>query len=296
MKRLLLIFGLIILDSSIRAQMVSESNGFIIVKTENYTLAIEKKGFRYEFRKPDGKVIAPAHLKSGIQIGSESGNLKDFNETLYIGTKDEILSFKVRANEGISASVKIDVQSNWTKFSVEPERKEEYLIIGRTEGITPAYGLADHAIIDVHSIDITGFQSENFKSRDGDIRLISNFVIFPDKGFANINIEPLPKIVRVTEEENLQGVLEGSAMPLLYYFIGSPHTIYQSLKEVREMEGYPLKKPKYNLFDVNWEAFEALAWNINKKSVRENTDQLIHQKKENYKTIYHDKLSNPIHS
>lgn len=273
MKHFFLIFGLIIFAISANAQVVTESKGSIIVNTENYTIAIEKVGFRYEFRRPDGKVIASAHGQSGIQIGSGPGILKDVIKTSYIGYENQILSFKVYTIEGVTADVKVDLQPNWARFSVEPEGKEKYSIIGRTGGITPAFGLADHSIVDVHSSDVTGFKSENFTSRGGDIRLISNFVIFPERGFANINIEPSPKIVRVTEQENVQGVLEGSAMPSLYYFIGSPYTIYQSLREVRNIEGYPLKKPKYRLFGVGWEAFGALAWNTNEKSVRENINQ-----------------------
>ncbi len=75
MKHFFLIFGLIIFAISANAQVVTEGKGSIIVNTENYTITIEKVGFRYEFRRPDGKVIASAHGQSGIQIGSGPGTL-----------------------------------------------------------------------------------------------------------------------------------------------------------------------------------------------------------------------------
>jgi alpha-glucosidase (family GH31 glycosyl hydrolase) len=103
--------------------------------------------------------------------------------------------------------------------------------------------------------------------------MISNFVIFPQEGFAKVNIEPKDKLVRVTEKENAQGSKGVRAMPAMYYFIGSPKQIYRSFREARDREGYPVMTPKYQWFGVGWEAFGALAWNTNQKTVTENINQ-----------------------
>src|SRR5699024_11225653 len=106
-------------------------------------------------------------------------------------------------------------------------------------------------------------------------RMISNFVVFPSQGFAEVNIEAGDKIVRLTEEENVQGSMNVASMPAMYYFVGTPKQIYQSFLEVRNEEGYKVYKPKYAWFGVGWEAFGALGWHTNHKTVSEDVDHYL---------------------
>ena len=48
----------------------------------------------------------------------------------------------------------------------------------RTGGAAPAYGLADHAILDhPYNTDVTVFSDDHFRSGRGITRLVSNFII-----------------------------------------------------------------------------------------------------------------------
>ena len=54
-----------------------------------------------------------------------------------------------------------------------------------------------------------------------------------------------------------------------YYFLGDPKTIYSNYKKVREEQGYQDVKPKFRLFEVGWESWDALGWNTNQFTVQE---------------------------
>ena len=258
---------------------VQENDNEINITTENYQLNIIKTGFRFEFQHPQGEVIAGGHSESGIQIGRSDETISNIATTSLISQQNEQLVFQVETENGITANIDARIHPHSVKFSVTPDEDGDYTIIGRTMGISPAYGLADHAAFGDGTWDhgvrstteLTGFKMDPLRG----YRMISNFVIFPQQGFAEVNIEPGDKIVRFTNEENVQGSKNVNSMPALYYFIGSPKEIYKTFLEVRNQEGYPVYKPKHEWFGVGWEAFGALAWNTNQKTVTENVDQYL---------------------
>ena len=106
-------------------------------------------------------------------------------------------------------------------------------------------------------------------------RLVSNFVVFPRHGLAEVNIEPGVKIVRLTAHENAQGSRAVASMSRLFYFFGPPKTIYRSYLNVRNEAGYRVDKPKYALFGVGWEAWGALEWNTNQASVTAHVERYL---------------------
>ena len=57
--------------------------------------------------------------------------------------------------------------------------------------------------------------------------------------------------------------------------MGSPKEIYKAYLTARNTEGYRVDKPKYEWFGVGWEAFGALSWNTNYKTVTENINQYL---------------------
>lgn len=258
---------------------VSELDDAVIATTENYVLHIQKTGFRYEFQHPDGTLIAAAHPVSGIQISKENEALSDIMSASLIGQEEDDLTFAVTTASGIKANIHLTLQPRFVKMAVQPEEEGSYNIIARTQGISPAYGLADHAAFGDGTWDhgvrskaeLTGFAMDSLQG----YRMISNFVIFPRQGFAGVNIEPDTKVVRFTEEENVQGSKGVRSMPALYYFMGSPQEIYQAFLTVRNAEGFPVYKPKYEWFGVGWEAFGALAWMTNQETVTENVNQYL---------------------
>ncbi len=262
------------------------------ITSPNYVIHILMDGFRYQFLRPNGDTIVPNHENSGLQFGSVSdidltqsapdldsllkGRSIDVVTSRYIGRTDDKVTFEVINTIGDTAIVGIIPGLNRVRLSVSPKKEGLYAITGRTGGISPVFGLADHGGLGRTTTDVTGFTSEYFGARTAPAlqhlegRLISNFIIAPRIGFATVNVEPRKKIVRVLHDENAQGSSASREMTSLYYFFGDPKTIYHEFLDVRNLEGYPFMKPKYAMFGVGWEAFGALGWTTSAKTVEEN--------------------------
>ena len=259
---------------------VQEQGDSVVITTAHYTCHIRKNGFRYAFRHPDGKRIAAAHPVSGIQIGQKQPPA-DVAKTQLLKQEKDHVSFAVETRMGTRATINLWPKPHALKIQVLPEEEAQYTIVGRTSGIGPVYGLADHAAFGegewdrgVRSgVELTGFEADTLR----DYRMVSNFAIFPRQGLAEVNIEPGDKMVRLTPEENAQGSHGVQTMPALYYFMGTPQQIYQAFLEARTSEGFPVYQPKPAWFGVGWEAFGALAWNTNQKTVTDNVTRYLEE-------------------
>ena len=73
----------------------------------------------------------------------------------------------------------------------------------------------------VYDDDLRAMDGGSLKHLPGVARLISNFVVFPRHGLAEINFDPGVKVVRLTESENAQGTPDGSAMPAIQWITTS---------------------------------------------------------------------------
>lgn len=249
---------------------VRDGDDAIRVVAANYRLDIVKRGFRFGFSKPDGTVVAPPHASSGLAF---AGGI--VVETKLVKHDERGLALEVTNDKGKRATVDIEIGVHAARFSVKAE--EHGKILARTGGLSPAFGLADHAAFDRATTDVAGYSNDFFRAQEppGYKRLISNFVIFPRQGFAAVNMEKGPKIVRVTADQMAQGTVSAQVMPSLYYFIGTPEEIYATFQAARIREGYPVFKPKYEFFGVGWEAFGALGWKTNEKTVTENVEKYL---------------------
>jgi alpha-glucosidase (family GH31 glycosyl hydrolase) len=246
---------------------VDEEGDSIVVKSSSYTLRIRKSGFRFQFEHPDGDVIAGAHAKSGLQMERRSRPLSDAVSTVVQGNGGKTLDLLVTTGSGVRALVTLSPGVDFVRFSVRPESDDLYRIVVRTAKVAPAFGLGDHGAFDRSTTDLTDYVNEHMRA--GSVgqqaaRLISNFVIFPKQGFAEVNIEPRVKIVRFTNEENAQGSSGVREMNEFYYFVGSPQTIYRRFLQVRNSSGYKVYKPKYEFFGVGWEAWGAVGYGSNR--------------------------------
>ncbi len=281
-------FLTVILSSSVQCrqsgELVSEDDKFIKINVGDAYLVIQKKGFRYGLMKPDGTVQAPAHAISGLQIRNKEGELLDAVGTKLVSASDEYLDLEVNCAKDIKVSLRIRPLTNAIKISVIPEEVGIYDITLRTGGIGPAYGMGDHAAFDPKAefgtagddLMLRNFVRDPFDPlTHGPVRMISNFTIFPQQGMAMVNIEPRGKLVRITEEEVAQGSKNVGQMPSFYYFHGNPKEIYKAFLTARNTEGYPVHRPKYEWFGIGWEAFGALGWNTDHKTVTENVDQYL---------------------
>lgn len=270
---------------------VREDDSSIVAATPNYTLRIIKRGFRFGFELPDGKIIAPPHAASGLQIGAANSTRQDAVTTtaLIPGSSPNQLKLRVSTGNDLTAVVTIALSEAYAKFSIRPEREGAYSIVARTGGVRPAFGLGDHGATPVYqpastpsarrtTTDLTGFTSDNLRGGSGapgDTRMVSNFAIFPKHSFAVVNVEPGVKVVRFTADEVAQGSQNAREMPALYYFVGPPRAIYRAFLDVRQREGHKVYQPKYEWFGVGWEAWGALAWDTNHRTVTENVNRYL---------------------
>lgn len=261
---------------------VKEYKDSWVITTPNglatYRLRIFKGIFRYQFERPDGKVIAPAHAVSGLQIGRGEDALSDAKITALLPVRGTWPAAEVVTETGLTAKVTFKVEPERVCLSVKPENDGVYRILLRTAGVAPSFGLGDHGGYKRTATDLTGFAEEHLRGGNagfGATRMISNFVIFPQQGFAEVNIEPWIKIVRLTKEENAQGAQGVRELPALYYFFGAPQAIYRNFLAVRNAHGYRVYQPKYEWFGVGWEAWGALAWETRQQTVIENVDKYL---------------------
>ncbi len=275
----LLLFGAAFLQNGYAKApyIVDDRANKITIQTAQYFVQIQKKGFRFQLTQPDGKTIAPSHAISGLQIGRVGEPLADISSTQLRKEEPEFLELRVLTENKLAANVIIRPLRHGLKMEIEPLADGEYSIIARTGGLTPAYGMGDHAARGEggQDLELKNFVREPLEDNHGGIRMISNFVVFPKQGFATVNIEPEKKIVRITETENAQGSHAVRSMPALYYFVGSLKQIYQSFLTARNEEGYPVYQPKHEWFGIGWEAFGALAWRTSHETVTENINRYL---------------------
>lgn len=184
---------------------------------------------------------------------------------------------------GDEATLTIRLEPHHAELIVHPN-KEGAEVRFITAGASPAYGLADHAIEQKqfstlankqYNTDVTGFQDDRFLSGQGITRLVSNFILYPKQGFAELLIDPYRKIVHTSTDEIVQGVEHSHGDVRMHYFFGDPHAIYAAYLAARNAAGYRVIMPKYEAFGVGWEAFGALGWDTNQKTDTESIDHYL---------------------
>ncbi len=239
------------------------------VSNSSYRLVIQKENARLSLQS--GEHLIPAAEPSGFYFsGSYAVRCSD-----PVKNSDSVV-FTLINKTGKKASLTIIPSDEYVKlrFTASSGKDDEDKIFISTGGVSPAFGMGEHAGYPMHpyspaSTEITGFSSDSVIASVGNHfvgRMISNFVIFPKSRLAEVNIDPMLKICRFTKEENTQGSWDGR-MRAMYYFFGDPETIYRNYLKVRNVEGYPVMKPKYAMFGLGWEAWGALAWKTNQETV-----------------------------
>lgn len=261
-----------------KKEAVLEDETTITITKDNIVFVIEKEGFRYRIQDIRGKIIAPSHPESGLQIGMSGGEIFNAKSTEVLNKTEEYVELKVLSFDGSATNVRLEWLDNTVKLSVEPQVPGKYDIVLRTGPMGSAYGMGDQAAYGSGKNDLvlSNFVRDPFDIKgSGGIRMVSNFTIFPQEGLAMVNIEPKGKLVRITSKETAQGSKNVAQMSSFYYFMGSSSEIYKAFLSARNKEGYRVDKPKYELFGVGWEAFGALGWNTNHETVSENMNKYL---------------------
>ncbi|MCC7233752.1 MAG: hypothetical protein IT163_00520 [Bryobacterales bacterium] len=221
-----------------------------------------------------GAVTAGAHPDGGLMLGAPERLLPASLVSRGYDLQGRQV-FEASTTEGRKARVTVALTPHQADFLVQPA--EPMAVLMRFAPASPGYGLADHAITKrpANDTDITGYSNDRFLSGEVFTRLVSNFVIYPKQKWAFLVWEPGIKMVRSTQAEVAQGARRVDANVRFTVFNGTPHEIYRGFLESRNHYGYPVMKPKYEFFGVGWEAFGALAWDTNHKTVTENVDRYL---------------------
>ena len=221
-----------------------------------------------------GKPAAAGHPQGSLLLG-DPDRPEAASVTARSYDTDGHLTLAVRTPSGKTARVTVMLTPNQADLIVRPDEPGAVLL--RFAPASPGFGLSDHAVVGRKGFDtdITGYRNDRFLSGEGLTRLVSNFAIYPKHRFAFLVWEPGIKIVRSTAEECTQGSRRVDSQVRFTVFTGSPREIYRGFLESRNLYGYPVMKPKYEFFGVGWEAFGALAWDTNEKTVTENINHYL---------------------
>ncbi|MCU1238634.1 MAG: yicI [Candidatus Solibacter sp.] len=255
------------------AAFYEKSNEPITLSSGDTKLTIARSPVRIGVERR-GTPSAGAHPESGLLLGNPD-NLEpaSIEGEAFDAEGHRVLT--VRTPSGKQARVTVTMTPNQVDFVVRPDQPQAVLM--RLAPASPGYGLGDHAAAGraEYDTDITGYSNDHFLTGSSFTRIGSNFAIYPKQNFAFLVWDPAAKIVRSTAAECAQGSRRVESEVRFTIFTGTPREIYRQFLESRNQYGYPVLKPKYEFFGVGWEAFGALAWDTNEKTVTENVNHYL---------------------
>ena len=235
-----------------------------VVFGPSYDMRISAENFSFSFWK-NGDRIVPEHARSGIFL---SGIPTVSSErTASIGNSER--RFLITNARGEQAQVSISLEQNTVSVSILPLQPSNTDISLALGGMANAHGLGDAAAYNESFNIVDNKQDVYVIQNDGaGRRWVSTFAIFPQNEIAGVFFDKSKKTVKIDEDEYLMTVTkQGEAT--FYFFLGDPKTIYSNYKKVRQEQGYQDVKPKFRLFEVGWESWDALGWNTNQFTVQE---------------------------
>ncbi|HTV56308.1 MAG TPA: TIM-barrel domain-containing protein [Terriglobia bacterium] len=225
--------------------------------------------FRFSFFAGGQRVVGP-DATAGILIASEPAS-----QARPADCAADTCSFALSTPGGRTARLDVSLSAHRANLRLTlPAVGAEVRF--QTAGASPAFGLADQAALHPpYNTDVTGFHDDQFLSGQGLSRLVSNFLLYPRQGFAELLIDPETKIVHTSNDQIVEGVVHAGTTVTLDFFFGTTHDIYREYRQARIDAGYPWFHPKEEMFGVGWEAFGALGWNTNQKTVADSVDRYL---------------------
>lgn len=286
-KRLIFLVVLLAACGMITASVqISESDGLVNIRRGDISFTVQKQGFRFSVTSADGTVQLPAHSESGLYIES----YRSFLPLLRVSRTSvagDTVKFEISCKQDVICHIDLLLGERDARFLLKQTGGGSSAMGVRCGAASPGYGLGDNLINEIcpgytnpvgsgRGTEITGFDAPQFTNLDGvRTRMISNFAIYPAHGFALINMDAAPKVVKSTADGILQGSMNGGSIDRFYLFFGTPRQIYGAYKEARDANGYETQFPRYEFFGVGWEAWGALAWETNQQSVQDDISRYL---------------------
>ena len=240
-----------------------------MLRSGSLEMRIDSQPFRFAFFQ-DRQQVVGADALAGILLNSQPVAASQQE-----GCGGNACVFQLKTENGDTARLAVTLTAHRAELQMTlPKPGSEVRF--QTAGAAPAFGLADQAVLrPPYNTDVTGFHDDHFLSGQGISRLVSNFILYPRQGFALLLIDPATKIVHTSQTQIVQGVAHAGTSLTMFYFVGTPHQIYSDYRKARIDAGYPVMRPKEEMFGVGWEAFGALGWNTNQKTVTEGVDRYL---------------------
>jgi alpha-glucosidase (family GH31 glycosyl hydrolase) len=236
------------------------------VEDEHSILFISPEDFSFSLETHDGVVLIPSSSEAGLYI----------NNSPVISAKqkpNEPHQFQVNTKDLEAITVTVTILKNGIRFFVTLKNESADLSI-HTAGMGPAYGLGDHGGYLKHADVSKSGKSHQLTNDGGTLRWISSFLVFPQQHTAGVVFSRAPMGVEVDQSTYSMSVKQTSHLSC-YYFHGSMSEIYQVYQKARHHEGYPDISPKFKLFELGWETWDALGWQTSEKSITDYLNEFI---------------------
>lgn len=252
----------------------SDQPEVVQIEDSDFVLTINTKSLQFKFENTKSHDSVPHAASSGLFLDG-------YPVVSAIIENDENLQKKelnVTSSNGDKALVTVNFSEGIARFTIVPETERLTNISLRLGGMPVAHGLGD-----------AGSYGENFNlienatdtysivNNGGTQRWVSTFVIFPRNELAGVFFDQGKKLVVINANEYQMNITK-KGKATFYYFLGEPATIYKNYKKIREEKGYIDVKPKFGLFELGWESWDALGWNTNQHTVKNILQKFIDNK------------------
>ncbi|UCS92079.1 hypothetical protein KZP23_15315 [Echinicola marina] len=277
----LLFCGIVILSGSAHSSLAQGVQKDILgLENNNHSFKIDPSNGSFWILDQDRKEVLRKHPISGILIGEVGQKVSDAHLLESHKTGEDQLDVKVKNGAGLVLHGRIVLSDHYLHIKIwdaDPSQKVNAAI--RSASMSPVYGLGDYGGYEGKT-NIFGYSNEHFindktKSHNWNhYRFVSTFAVFPAHGLAQVVFGKGEKSVTINQQENKMGLSKEKEFNA-YFFFGEMDTIYKTYSQVRENNGYPSKKPKFDFFELGYEAFGALGWNTYQSSVQEDINKYL---------------------
>ena len=239
------------------------------IKGGKYSVKINSNGFRFSFAEKDGNTVLMPNAIKGLQI----------NQQPVIEVNKKKLSsgvFNVCTSGGQTAEVQVTINQGVVCFKVIPESTGLNDISLSVGGMPVAHGLGDAGGYGPSSFNLVGSQPKkySFNFNGGSHRWISTFAVFPQNNIAGVYFDEGAKYVTLSKDEYSMSINKKGSVSF-YYFLGDMQTIYKNYLSLRKEYGYPNIKPKFRLFELGWETWDALKYRTSVDAVEKAVGELL---------------------
>lgn len=259
------------------AYTLTQSGTNVRIDAGAWAMTIDRVGFRYGFER-DGASVAEAHATTGLLLGTDTAELCAAVSADLVSADADGVEFSVLFSNGRTATVEVAASDTTADVDVVPNDAKTSVIRAQLAGgMNPAYGLGDlggwRSNLNAYGVKNLDYYAQT-SGGTTEQRFVSNFAVFPDRGFAEVAFDRGRLAVQIDGDATLLGVT-GDKMDGLHYFFGDLETIYGAYKEARNAAGYLDARPDYTFFGVGYESYGALGYNTNQATITQSvTDYL----------------------